>query len=181
MSAFAPKQTSAACLRCDAFAPQCEGRSMKRREFITLLGGATAWPLAARPQANKMWRIGCITHVPVPVHEALFERLRELGYVEGQNTVIERRYAQGGAEKFWHKVDISRPSSNVRFGGKADMPQCPLFPRKRTLIERVGMSALCQKQTFRVAVKNVAIRSPRRRRSAGAAARRDQAHLLFLS
>jgi putative ABC transport system substrate-binding protein len=47
-----------------------------------------------------MWRIGCITHVPVPVHEALFERLWELGYVEGQNTVIERRYAQGEAEKF---------------------------------------------------------------------------------
>jgi hypothetical protein len=70
---------------------------MRRRDFVCL---ATAWPLVARAQANKIWRIGCITHVPVPVHEALFEPLRELGYVEGQNTVIERRYAQGEAEKF---------------------------------------------------------------------------------
>jgi putative ABC transport system substrate-binding protein len=74
---------------------------MMRREFITLVGGAAAWPLTARAQhAGKMWRIGYITHAPNPVYEALFERLRELGYVEGQNTIIERRYAQGKAEKF---------------------------------------------------------------------------------
>jgi len=76
--------------------------ALRRREFITLLGGTMAvWPLAARAQqAGKMWRIGYITHAPNPVYEALFERLRELGYVEGQNTIIERRYAQGKAEKF---------------------------------------------------------------------------------
>jgi putative ABC transport system substrate-binding protein len=47
-----------------------------------------------------MWRIGYITHVHNPAYDALFERLRELGYVEGQNIIIERRYAQGNAERF---------------------------------------------------------------------------------
>src|ERR1700730_9958726 len=75
---------------------------MRRREFITLLGGAAAaWPLAVRGQhAGKMWRIAFITHGHQNIYEALFERLRELGYVEGQNIIIERRYAEGRAEKF---------------------------------------------------------------------------------
>ena len=74
---------------------------MRRRQFITLLGGAAAWPLAARAQhAGKMWRIGFITHAHQSIYEILFERLRELGYVEGQNIIIERRYAEGRAERF---------------------------------------------------------------------------------
>ena len=40
---------------------------------------------------------------------------------------------------------------------------CPLYPQKRTLVERVGMSALCQKRTFCTAAETGAIRSPRRR------------------
>jgi putative ABC transport system substrate-binding protein len=75
---------------------------MKRREFITLLGGmAVAWPLAARAQhAGRMWRIAFITQVPSPDYDELFESLRAFGYVEGQNIVVERRYAQGEAERF---------------------------------------------------------------------------------
>jgi putative tryptophan/tyrosine transport system substrate-binding protein len=75
---------------------------MKRREFITLLGGAAAvWPVTAGAQhAGKMWRIAFITQAETNIYEALFERLRELGYVEGQNIIIERRYAEGRAEKF---------------------------------------------------------------------------------
>ena len=75
---------------------------MKRREFITLLGGAvTAWPLAARAQQpGKKWLIGFIAHDHEVMYDAFFERLRELGYVEGQNTIIERRYAGGQAERF---------------------------------------------------------------------------------
>jgi hypothetical protein len=53
------------------------------------------------------------------------------------------------------------PDRLIKYGGNGT--GCPLYPRKRTLIERVGMSALCQKQTFCAAVKNVVIRSPRRR------------------
>jgi putative tryptophan/tyrosine transport system substrate-binding protein len=75
---------------------------MRRREFITLLGGAAAvWPVTAGAQhAGKMWRIAFITQAETNIYEALFERLRELGYVEGQNIIIERRYAEGRAEKF---------------------------------------------------------------------------------
>ena len=74
---------------------------LKRREFIALLGSAVAWPLAARAQqAGKMWRIAFITHVPMKLYEPLFEDLRELGYVEGQNIIIERRYAEGRPERF---------------------------------------------------------------------------------
>src|SRR6516165_4119027 len=76
-------------------------RQWKRRDFITLLGGAAAWSLAARAQQpGKRWRIAFITQAEQDIYEALFERLRELGYVEGQNTIIERRYAEGRTERF---------------------------------------------------------------------------------
>jgi putative tryptophan/tyrosine transport system substrate-binding protein len=76
---------------------------LKRRDFIAVLAGAAAArPLASRAQAAaRMWRIGFITHVANDAAFAsLFERLRELGYVEGQNLIVERRYAQGRAERF---------------------------------------------------------------------------------
>ena len=73
-----------------------------RREFITLLGGgAVAWPLAARAQrAGKVWRIGFIAHGHESFYDALFEGLREYGYEEGRNLIVERRYARGQAERF---------------------------------------------------------------------------------
>ena len=76
---------------------------VRRREFIvTLFSGMAAWPLTARGQrAGKMWRIAFIAHVPAIIYEQpLFDDLRELGYVEGQNIIIERRYAEGMAERF---------------------------------------------------------------------------------
>jgi putative tryptophan/tyrosine transport system substrate-binding protein len=76
---------------------------MKRRDFIALVGGAAAaWSLAARAQhAGKTWRIAFIAHVPSIIYEEpLFDDLRELGYVEGQNIIIERRYAEGRPERF---------------------------------------------------------------------------------
>jgi putative ABC transport system substrate-binding protein len=75
---------------------------MNRRDFITLFGGAAAaWPLAARgQQAGKMWRIGLIEHEPMKHYDVLFDELRQLGYVEGHNIIVERRYAQGSAERF---------------------------------------------------------------------------------
>ena len=76
---------------------------MKRRAFITLLGGAAvASPFAALAQhAARVWRIGFITHsTNDAAYASLFERLRELGYVEGQNIIVERRYAEGRAERF---------------------------------------------------------------------------------
>jgi ABC-type uncharacterized transport system substrate-binding protein len=77
---------------------------MKRREFITLLGGATVgWPLAARSQqARKVWRIGFLTprsRPSPPGHDAFsdafIEGMRVLGYSEGNNLVVEWRYTDG--------------------------------------------------------------------------------------
>jgi putative ABC transport system substrate-binding protein len=75
---------------------------MRRREFITLLGGAAAgWPLAARAQATKVTRIGFLRQAGP--HEKQFnafrDGLRAAGYVEGQNIVIEQRYAAGAYER----------------------------------------------------------------------------------
>jgi putative ABC transport system substrate-binding protein len=70
---------------------------MKRREFITLLGCAAAsWPLAARgqPQAGVR-RIGLMANLPLKPIEHLRRKLKDLGYVEGQNLVIEYRGAEG--------------------------------------------------------------------------------------
>jgi putative ABC transport system substrate-binding protein len=74
---------------------------MRRREFIILMSsGAAAWPLGTLAQSSKTWRMGFIAHRHESFYDALFEGLRELGYTEGQNIVIERRYAEGRAERF---------------------------------------------------------------------------------
>ena len=75
---------------------------MRRREFITLLGGAAAsWPLGAlAQQSGKIWRMGFIAHGHERFYDALFEGLRELGYAEGRNLIVEGRYAEGRAERF---------------------------------------------------------------------------------
>jgi putative tryptophan/tyrosine transport system substrate-binding protein len=75
---------------------------MRRRDFIKVIAGsAIGWPLAARAQqAGKVWRIGFIAHGHESFYDALFERLREYGYEEGRNLIVERRYARGQAERF---------------------------------------------------------------------------------
>jgi len=72
---------------------------VRRREFITLLGGAaTAWPLAARAQQRgKIPRIGIIDDAPM--WNAFREGLRDLGYLEGQNIAFEYRTADGVPER----------------------------------------------------------------------------------
>ena len=75
---------------------------MRRRDFVALLsGGAVALPLRTlAQQSGKIWRMGFIAQGYERFYDALFEGLRELGYAEGKNLVVERRYAEGHAERF---------------------------------------------------------------------------------
>src|SRR6516165_7323989 len=76
---------------------------IKRRQFITLLGGAAAWPLAARAQhaASTVRRIGLLlpgnarTTAVRGQLEAFRQGLKEYGWVEGQNIIVEYRFAEG--------------------------------------------------------------------------------------
>src|SRR6266567_9609029 len=69
---------------------------MKRREFITLLGGAAAWPLAARAQQpKKIPRIGVLWPNPPATFDFMRQGLKDFGYVEGQNVAFEFRWAEG--------------------------------------------------------------------------------------
>ena len=98
---------------------------MKRREFITLVGGAVAtWPLAVRAQHSAMPVIGFMGPAPaaayLPRVEALRAGLRDLGYVEGKNIVIKFRWAERveqlpemAAELVRMKVDLILVSSST--------------------------------------------------------------------
>src|SRR6476620_6626898 len=72
---------------------------LKRREFITLLGGAAAWPLAAQAQPSAIPVVGYLSGgslEPDPIDVIGFRQgLNESGYVEGQNVVVEYRWAEG--------------------------------------------------------------------------------------
>ena len=79
---------------------------MRRREFITLVGGAAAaWPLAARAQqAGKQPTIGFLRGAAPSIESqriaAFVQRLRELGWIDGRTLAIEYRWAEGRNERY---------------------------------------------------------------------------------
>src|SRR5260370_33964299 len=79
---------------------------MKRRDFISLLGGsAAAWPLGGRAQhAGKVWRIGVLETTSPALNTANFDALRRalrgFGYIEGQNLIIEYHSADDQFDRF---------------------------------------------------------------------------------
>jgi putative tryptophan/tyrosine transport system substrate-binding protein len=81
------------------------GADMRRRQFITLLGGAAAWPLAARAQQSgptvRQARVGVLTaSPPTPAMlNAFREGMRERGYIEGQNLSVAVRWPQGSFDQ----------------------------------------------------------------------------------
>jgi putative tryptophan/tyrosine transport system substrate-binding protein len=98
---------------------------MRRRTFIAALGGAAAWPLAARAQAGKTHRIGFLSQaggLSSPFVMAFREGLRDLGYIEGQNISIEWRFSSGPAEElasFANELIQLKVEAIVATGGPA--------------------------------------------------------------
>jgi ABC-type uncharacterized transport system substrate-binding protein len=78
----------------------------RRRQFITLVGSAAAaWPFAARgQQTGKIYRIGFLANDPTipaqPAGQAFLDGLRESGFIEGNNIIIERRFAEGRLDRY---------------------------------------------------------------------------------
>jgi putative ABC transport system substrate-binding protein len=73
---------------------------LRRRQLISLLGAAAAWPLAVRAQQSKTPRIGVLsTQSADPRTDAFKQGLRELGYIEGQTIAIEWRFSGDRTER----------------------------------------------------------------------------------
>jgi putative tryptophan/tyrosine transport system substrate-binding protein len=73
---------------------------IRRRDFITLLGGAVAtWPMAARAQQQAMPVIGVLGSASTQFKDALAAGLKESGYIDGQNVRIEYRWAEGDYDR----------------------------------------------------------------------------------
>jgi len=76
---------------------------MRRREFVGLLGGVAAWPLAARAQQRRLPTIGYLHQSTAALSSqetaAFLQRLRELGWIDSRTVAIESRYAEGRSER----------------------------------------------------------------------------------
>jgi putative tryptophan/tyrosine transport system substrate-binding protein len=112
---------------------------MTRREFITLLGGAAAWPLAARAQQpGKLPTIGYLGTAAAsawaPWTAAFVQRLHELGWIEGRTIAIQYRWAEGRPERWAEiaaefvrlKVDVIVSGGNAAVAAKQASTAVPI-------------------------------------------------------
>jgi hypothetical protein len=118
---------------------------MKRREFITLLGGAAAWPRAAIAQtSSKVYRVGLLSALAPPSDTSpfiapLIRSLDKFGYVLGRNLVFERRGAEGNLIAYhslsrnWSRARLMLPWSpgfrrRLHCDKRRAFRQCPIWP-----------------------------------------------------
>jgi putative ABC transport system substrate-binding protein len=112
---------------------------MKRREFITLLGGAVAWPLAARAQqSERVRRIGVLMYLPADDPEgqarlaALVEALKQLGWSDGRNLSIDTRWANADDIRR-HAAELVALAPDVLVGGTGTATAAPLLQATRMI------------------------------------------------
>jgi ABC-type uncharacterized transport system substrate-binding protein len=113
---------------------------MKRRSFITLLGGAAvAWPLAARgQQGERVRRIGVLMYLPADDPEgqarfaALVQALTQLGWTEGRNLRIDTRWANADDIRS-HAMELAALAPDVLVAGTGTATAAPLLQATRTV------------------------------------------------
>jgi putative ABC transport system substrate-binding protein len=112
---------------------------MKRREFITLLGGAAAWPLGARAQqSERVRRIGVLMYLPADDPEgqarlaALVEALKQLGCSDGRNLSIDTRWANADDIRS-HAAELVALAPDVLVGGTGTATAAPLLQATRMI------------------------------------------------
>src|SRR6516164_9091087 len=107
---------------------------MRRRDFLSVIGGATAWPLAARAEQPAMPVVGFLSPGPevTALHliTAFLRELAEAGYLEGKNVAIEYRWNNTSPELMFKAAgDLVRRNANVIF---ASTPEAVVAVRNAT-------------------------------------------------
>src|SRR6266436_9438462 len=112
---------------------------MRRREFITLLGGAAAWPLAARAQqAERVRRIGVLMYLAADDAQgqarlaAFTQALKQLGWSDGRNLRIDTRWANADDIRK-HAAELAALAPDVLVAGTGTATVAPLLQATRTV------------------------------------------------
>ena len=157
---------------------------MTRRAFITLLGGAAAWPLAARAQhSEKLPAIGFLGSTTPSAESqrtaAFVQRLRELGWIEGRTIALEYRWGEGRPERFAEiAAEFVRLKVDVMIAGGT--PTALAAKRATTMVPSV-LAAACASLISSTTTGLLIFAKIANRRRLGTTSRRSPIRLLTVS